>query len=186
MKTKTILKCEHGSHLYGLATPESDHDYYEIYDFLNHRYRPKKQSIQTIDGDQDELRISLDRYEHLCYMGVPQAVEVLFSPTESWIEVTDDWRLVSRDIKRHLCDHMPKVLDTYRRTAMNFYLSKKDSEKKQRCAFRLVFNAGELKKTGHMNSRLTGTQIIALETVMSAWDREEIFKDLVFDTFGGL
>ncbi len=183
MKTYVVLKCLHGSYLYVLDTPQSDKDYYEIYDFLNQNWRPKKQAKQTIDGEEDLVRISLDRFEHLCYMGVPQAVEVLFAPPESWIEVDDSWHMINVCIKENLVDHMPTILNTYRRTALNFFSSKKDAEKRKRHAFRLLFNARELKESGLMHSRLTNTQRISLDTVMGAWDREEIFKDLVFDTF---
>ena len=180
MKTKVILRTEHGSHLYGLARPDSDYDYYEIYDFLNRKWRPKKQSDQTISGDLDVVRISLDRFTHLCFSGVPQAVEVLFSPPEAWV-VEDGWQSVSDQIKTELPDHMPTILETYRRTALNFFYSKKDPEKRRKHAFRLLLNAGELKASGKMHSRLDGDQVDLLNQLTTSFYSEEKFKDMLFE-----
>lgn len=93
-----ILTCLAGSWLYGLAGPESDIDYYEIYSFRNQRYRPKSQASQTIVGDLDTTRIALERYERLCFKGVPQAVEVLFSPPETWV-LENGWQDIANKIK---------------------------------------------------------------------------------------
>ena len=184
MKTKVILRCVHGSWLYGLATPQSDRDYYEIYDFLNKNWRPKKQANQTIDGEEDLVRISLDRFEHLCYMGVPQAVEVLFSPPESWVEVDDSWEDISSVIRDNLPGHMEKILDTYKRTAMNFY---KGDIKRKRHAFRLLINALELKMHGEMHSRLTTIQRdFVCEVVTNAFFMDDHFHNMLFETFGDL
>lgn len=183
MKTKIILRTEHGSHLYGLARPQSDHDYYEIYDFLNRNWRPKKQASQNIEGDQDELRISLDRFEYLCYKGVPQCVEVLFAPAESWVVVDDSWPGIASHIKLQLPNHMPTILTTYRRTALNFFYSKKDRDKKRRHAFRLILNAGELKATGKMQARLRDDQIVLVNELTTSFYTEEKFKDMMYETF---
>jgi predicted nucleotidyltransferase len=181
MKTKVILRVEHGSHLYGLARPDSDYDYYEIYDFLNRNWRPKKQTKQKIQGDQDELRISLERFEDLCFKGVPQCVEVLFSPPEAWIYVENSWHSTSDRVKSELPNHMPAILDTYRRTALNFFYSKKDTEKKQRHAFRLLLNAKELKASGAMHSRLNVNQVELINELTASFHREEKFKDMLYE-----
>src|ERR1044072_5779127 len=139
---------------------------------------PKNKVNKQFNGDQDELRISLDRFEHLCYMGVPQAVEVLYSPPESWIVVDDRWDGIAAEIKNNLPDHLPKVLDTYRRTALNFY---KGDQKRQRHAFRLILNAEELKASGEMHSRLTPAQIESVNKLVGAFDSEDKFKDMMYE-----
>lgn len=184
MKTKTVLRTLHGSHLYGLSRPDSDYDYYEIYDFLNQRYRPRKQAQQRIDDDLDEVKISLERFKSICFKGVPQAVEVLFSPSETWV-YENGWLDISAQIKSELRNHMPAILDTYRRTALNFFYSTKDLEKKQRHAFRLLLNATELKSTGVMHSRLDKEQVELICWLTTSFNSEEKFKDMVYDTFEG-
>jgi predicted nucleotidyltransferase len=182
MKTKTVLRTLHGSHLYGLSRPDSDYDYYEIYDFLNQRYRPKKQAKQRIDDDLDEVRVSLDKFTDICFKGVPQAVEVLFSPPEAWV-VENGWLDISAKIKLELRKHMPAVLETYRRTALSFFYSRKDQIKKRRHAFRLLLNANELKVSGEMHSRLIGEQFEFINWLVTSFYSEEKFKDMVFSTF---
>lgn len=180
MKTKVVLRTVHGSHLYGLSRPDSDHDYYEIYRFLNHNWRPKKHAKQQIQGDEDELRISLDRFTDLCFKGVPQAIEVLFSPPEAWV-FEDGWQGIANQIKEQLPNYMRAILETYRRTALNFFYSNKDLEKKRRHAFRLLFNAQELKASGTMHSRLVGEQVENINWLSTSFNSEEKFKDMLFE-----
>lgn len=172
-----------GSHLYGLAHAQSDYDYYEIYDFYNQRYRPKRQTSQEIVGDIDEVKITLDRYTDLCFKGVPQAVEVLFSPEEAWV-LENGWLNISSQIKSELGNHIPAILETYKRTALNFFYSKKDREKKRRHAFRLLLNAGELKSSGQMHTRLVGEQVELISWLTTSFYSEEKFKDMMYETFG--
>lgn len=182
MKTKVILRVAHGSHLYGMARPDSDYDYYEIYDFLNQRYRPRKQAKQRINDDLDEVTVSLDRFKSICFNGVPQAIEVLFAPEEAWI-VENGWLDISAQIKLELVKHMPAVLETYRRTAMNFFYSIKDQEKRRKHAFRLLLNANQLKTSGEMQSRLVTDQVELINWLVTSFNSEEKFKDMVYDTF---
>lgn len=177
------MKCLHGSHLYGLARPDSDTDYYEIYDFYNQRYRPKRQASQKIVGELDEVKISLDRFTDLCFKGVPQAIEVLFSPEEAWV-VENGWLDISAQTKLELGNHMPAILETYKRTALNFFYSKKDQEKKRRHAFRLMINASELKASGQMHSRLVEEQVELINSLTTSFYSEEKFKDMLYNTFG--
>jgi predicted nucleotidyltransferase len=182
MKTKTILRALHGSHLYGLSRPTSDYDYYEIYDFINQRYRPHKQAHQRINDDLDEVRISLERFKNICFNGVPQAVEVLFSPEETWV-VENDWYSISTQIKNELTNHIPTVLETYKRTALNFFYSSKNIEKKRRHAFRLLLNAKQLKVSGRMHSRLDKSEIQLINQLTVSYDSEEKFKDMLYEIF---
>ena len=183
MKTTVILRTQHGSHLYGLARPDSDYDYYEIYDFLNKRYRPKKQTKQRIIEDLDEVKISLERFTDTCFKGVPQSVEVLFSPPECWV-VENGWLDISAQIKLELGNHIPAILETYKRTALNFFYSTKDQEKKRRHAFRLLLNANELRASGEMHTRLDASQIKLINELTTSFYSEEEFKDMVYSTFG--
>lgn len=183
MKTKVVLRTIHGSWLYGLATMQSDHDYYEIYDFMNHRYRPKKQSMQRIQDDSDEVKISLERFTDICFKGVPQALEVLYAPQEAWL-IDNDWHVIADKLKLDLQNHMSTVLDTYRRTALNFFHSKTD--KRRRHAFRLLINARELKESGSMHSRLHASQIKQINELTNCFYAEQQFKDMLFNIFGDI
>lgn len=177
------MTCLSGSRLYGTANAQSDYDYYEIYDFYNRRYRPRKQAIQKIVGDLDEVKISLERFTDLCFKGVPQTIEVLFSPRETWV-VENGWLDISSQIKSELNQHIPAILETYKRTALNFFYSKKDGEKKRRHAFRLLLNAKELKASGQMHTRLAIEQVNLINQLTTSFYSEEKFKDMVYEIFG--
>jgi predicted nucleotidyltransferase len=169
-----------GSWLYGTANSDSDYDYSTVYDFYNQRYRPKRQSTQKITDDIDLVETTLERFTSLCCKGVPQTVEILFSPAEAWIE-ENGWLDCSTQIKSELVNHIPAILETYRRTALNFFYSKKNQEKKRRHSFRLLLNAQELKSSGQMHSRLDGDQVAFITELATSFYSEEKFKQMLFE-----
>lgn len=183
---KTLIKVVHGSHLYGLNTPASDFDYYLVYEFPWKNYRPKKQIHQNIKDDIDTTTASLDRFTDLCCKGVPQSLETLFADSSKWLEYDNSWYHKGRKIRTLVKDNIPIVLETYKRTALNFF--EKDDFKKNRHALRLCLNARDLKDKGCFNPTLEPdvreemTRIAALPRRQ----REEIFKDLFFGAFGDI
>lgn len=180
MKTKTLIKCLAGSHLYGLSTPESDIDYYEVYDYFNKRYRPNKQAKQTIVDNEDSTQVSLNKFHFMCMKGVPQALETLFSPQDAWLEVSGEWVDLSDLIKYDVVANKDVVLDTYRRTVMNFW---NGDRKKRRHAFRLLINAEQLKHTNTIQPRLTAGQARYVTDLVDAFDYVEVFKDTMYRVF---
>lgn len=183
---KILLRCQHGSHLYGMATPQSDLDFYVVYEFPWKNYRPKKQMDQKIVEDVDTTTASLDRFTDLCFKGVPQALEVLFSDSSKWLEYDNSWYDKSENIKRKLSSHIPTVLETYKRTSWNFF--EKDDFKKNRHALRLCLNAQDLKKTGSFDPTLQPNVRAEITRIaeLPRRQREDEFKDLFFDAFGDL
>lgn len=181
--TKTLLKCEHGSHLYGLATDTSDFDYYTIFEYPWKIHRPSKQVSQIIKDDIDVTETSLGRFQDMCFKGIPQALETLFSPEESWIFYDDSWYDNREYIVSQLKSNKEIILDTYRRTTLNFFA--KDNFKKNRHALRLLINVQELKDTGRFTPKLSIQQRdeITRIAVLPRNQRENIFKDCFFETF---
>lgn len=153
-KVKELLKTRHGSHLYGLATETSDQDFYEIYkwNFMNYRPALRKQSVQTIDAEEDKLRISLDRFTALLYKGVPQTLEALFARPDKWLYWHADWPDMQAGLAKNLWRHKQAVVETYIRTANNFM--QQDDFKKNRHAFRLLLNIAEYTANGQFNPTL--------------------------------
>lgn len=181
MKTKTLIKTLHGSHLYGLSTPESDVDYYEVYRFLNQRYRPKKLAQQNISDNIDSFRVERDRFHNFCIKGVPQAIEVLYAPEDAIIYADEEWYSFVDLIKEDVLNNLSEVLETYKRTALNFW---KDDQKKKRHAYRLLCNAEQLRFTGRMDARLSEENIAAVNFYVNSYDSEDRFKDLVWRILG--
>lgn len=101
-----ILRTTHGSRLYGLATPTSDHDWYEVHDHVRAR--------QKITGNDDTFRLPLSMWLEQCDKGVPQALEAMFAPPElAEIDLFAEFRLSYRANTAH-------AAATYRRTSRAF------------------------------------------------------------------
>lgn len=183
---KVLLKTLHGSHLYGLNTATSDLDYYLVYEFPWKNYRPRKQIDQTIQDDTDTTTASLERFTDLCVKGVPQSLETLFSDPAKWLEYDVSWYYKSSTIKELVLSHISEVLETYKRTAWNFF--EKDDFKKNRHALRLCLNAMDLKEKGYFNPTIEPnvreemTRFAALPRAQ----RKDKFKYVFFKAFGDI
>lgn len=177
MKTRTLVKVIHGSHLYGLATPTSDKDYYEVYDFYNQRYRPKKLAKQHIVDNEDVTSVYLERFISLCQKGVPQALETLYCEQDVWLEWDEDWPIQRGLIIGGMISCRDQVLDTYRRTIMNFW---RGDLKKKRHALRLLLNAQQFADTEFIHPRLSQNQVNELNQILASWDAHEIYRDRLF------
>lgn len=147
MEREILFSTPHGSHLYGLATPTSDRDFYTVVTRLPHvahngtRARYAK---QTIKGQDDNFVIDLSTFMLLCEKGVPQALEAMFSrcPTEDRItDLRFQYRVGTA------------VLPTYLRTIKSFIGA--GDFKRRRHAFRLALNAADIAKYGRFNPRLS-------------------------------
>lgn len=180
MKLKVLVRTEHGSHLYNLAHTDSDYDFYEVY-YYPYQYEPKRKASQQIINQIDTTRVSLDRFTSLCFKGVPQSLETLFSPEECWSDVHNDWYIISHNIKTNLKFHMPEIMDTYHRTSWNFY--KDGTDKKIKHAFRLLINASELREACEMNPRLNARQVGELNGLVNSFDRDSLYKQMLYQTF---
>lgn len=183
MKIKNLLITKHGSHLYGMATPTSDIDLYVVYDFYHRTYRPKRLIRQSIDDESDTTKIYVEKFREQVMKGVPQSLEALFAPLDAWLESHSDWELISFELEGCVIRNMPAILETYKRTAMNFMLE--DNFKKTRHALRLLHNARELKETGRMNPSLDEgvvQHLTKLAKLPFAF-RTEKFKELMYNTF---
>jgi len=181
-KIKNLVTVKHGSHLYNLATPESDIDLYTVYDFQNRNWRPTRQVKQHIEGETDHVKISLDKFIEQLKKGVPQAVEVLFARPKCWIDFAENWESISGCLEELLDTNT--VLETYRRTVMNFFAQ--DDFKRNRHGFRLLLNADELKRTGRFDPTLSDYQVdIITELANRPYEeRIEKYKDMLWEVFG--
>jgi predicted nucleotidyltransferase len=180
-KIKNLVTLKHGSHLYGLARPDSDLDLYTVYDFLNKNWRPRRQVKQRIENETDHVKISLEKYSEQVNKGVPQALEVLFAREEFWLDYSAEWH-AQRELLTYFLQ-IDTVLDTYRRTVINFFAE--DDFKKNRHGFRLLLNANELQKTGRFDPTLTEYQVgIVTALAEKPWaERQEKYKDMLWEVF---
>jgi len=183
VKIKNLVTVQTGSHLYNLAQPNSDLDLYTVYRFLNKNYRPRRQVTQHIEEETDHVKISLDRFYLQLAKGVPQACEVVFAKSNFYLDVDEAWYLEQLYCAQIIEDNLLTILDTYRRTVLNFFAT--DDLKKNRHGFRLLLNAEALRDQGWFNPTLTNAQ--AQEVTSNAslpWkEREDLFKDRIWSVF---
>lgn len=151
-----ILRTLHGSHLYGLNGPDSDMDWYEVYNNRHLRRRAK----QTIVDGIDTMAIDLTYYLHLCQEGVPQALETMMSNVAEIDEFSA--------FRKSYIIGVPAATRTYRRTIKNFYEA--GDFKRRRHALRLYLNLLELQQTGRFDPRMNESQIAWLNANASDAD----------------
>lgn len=185
--TKNLVTIRHGSHLYGLARPDSDIDLYTIYDFLHQNYRPKKQAEQEIEGETDSFKISLDKFCEQVEKGVPQALEALFAREQFFLDVDGNWGAdISEGLRKHIYRNnfnLDNAMDTYRRTIISFF--REDDFKKNRHGFRLLLNAADLKRAKVFDPTLDNQDIDYVnEWAEYNWARrQDRFKDTLWAVF---
>jgi hypothetical protein len=160
----------HGSHLYGLAGPDSDRDHYTVVTRLPHvihngtRARYAKQSIR---GEDDNFTIDLSTFLLLCDKGVPQALEAMFSrqPTLDLIAGLRASYRVSTP-----------VVPTYLRTIKSFL--KAGDFKRKRHAVRLAFNAREILCSGRFDPTLSDSDRETVQRYAVEYDAEDLLEVL--------
>lgn len=109
----TLLETVHGSHLYGLARPESDLDTYRV--VMNEPEASKVLKLKTkqsLSGKDDVLETSLSAFMMKCSEGVPQALEAMFSTVATVDEM--------HHYRKSYYLNTPSFARTYRRTLFNF------------------------------------------------------------------
>lgn len=146
--TSTLLHTVHGSRLYGLSHPRSDHDTYTV---VEGRRRPR----QLMRGTEDRLVIGLDEFLGQCAKSVPQALEAMFSPMATTTEVMEALRAGYRV-------GAVTFRQTYSRTVVAFaaYGVENDDAKRRRHALRLLLNLEQGLAYGRFNPRLTPDQAL--------------------------
>lgn len=100
-----IFKSIHGSHLYGLNTPESDQDYKGIFKptLKELIFQTAKETIKDMTNptntknskdDIDSDYMSVHKWLNILEGGHTLALELLFTPKEFILESTPDWELI--------------------------------------------------------------------------------------------
>ncbi len=141
MRTQ-LFKTLHGSHLYGLATPESDTDYFTV--VTKEKQSRKRYAKQSIVDGIDSNVVDLGTFLVGCEKGVPQYLEAMFSEQA----IGDD---LIADLRRNF-RVSTGVLETYYRTIKSFALA--EGYKTKRHALRLAFNARDIGRYGRFNPTL--------------------------------
>lgn len=131
-----MMRSLHGSRLYGMETPTSDWDFFEVYDKL-----PK--SRQILKNGFDIRQYSLSTFMYLASEGSPSFLEAMFAPDEL---VAVDRLHEMR--KSYFCS-AAKAHVTYRRTIRGF--EKVGTPKAKRHMIRMERDLETLSKYGRFD-----------------------------------
>ena len=137
-----VFRTAHGSHLYGLAHAGSDRDTF-IVTFEDHG-----RARQTMNGDDDTVRVGWRTFLERAKSGSHQSVEALFSTQKLW---TPDGRSLRPLIEGTLVTG-GEVAEKYERTIKKFAHG---DFKKRRHAARLALSLRGLRACGRFNPELT-------------------------------
>lgn len=160
-----LFQTIHGSHLYGTARPGSDEDYYTV--IANRPRTRKRYAKQTIKGNRDETVIDFSTWRMYCDLGVPQALEAMFSPIPEVDHIADFRRSYHIDTAA--------VVGRYRRTIKSFSLG--GTVKLRRHALRLAVNLRDAVELGRFNPVLD-PQAVSIITEVSEWPDDDYFAVL--------
>jgi len=144
---EVLFKTVHGSRLYGLSHANSDEDFYTVVSKV--KTAKAKYARQSIVDNVDSMVVDFGTWLRQCEMGVPQALEAMFSQMPL-VDNIESFRLGYR------CG--TGVWERYLRTIKSFALNEDADEKlrfkKKRHALRLAFNLNELSRYGRFNPTL--------------------------------
>lgn len=132
-----LMRVLTGSRLYGTHRPDSDWDYYEIYDKINSYHK-------VIDGN-DVQQWSLSMLMRVADKGGHNALDVLFAP-DGWPEVD-----LLREMRLSYRANPALCTPRFRATQKSFL--ERGDEKGRLHAERLESNLSDIMSTGRYNPR---------------------------------
>lgn len=154
-RSRPILMTVHGSHLYGLAGPDSDLDTYQVV------LGCSKNFIWNRNSEVDAVHIHLSGFQDALTNGTPQALEALFAP----------FPMIRQGWPHYFAGLRPGIDNAraaYRRTVHNFIFNnggrtgaaaeRINPLKLRRHALRLTYNLNDLVSTGRFNPQLSPNQ----------------------------
>lgn len=165
--TGLIFSTVAGSHLYGLAHEGSDLDVYEVYEGKSLKLR------QSISGNDDSVRGTLEAFLVRAATGSHQSVEALFSQRkvyapgmqEKYGPMLEGLRITGGD-----------VYAKYERTIRKFCYG---DFKRRRHAARLSLNLRSLRDYGKFNPELTQPEIVLCNGYARTFKGDELCNYLI-------
>ena len=163
-KTETLLLVQAGSHAYGLATPDSDHDTRGVYALPTTAYIYGLTRAKPLKSpDEDRVLWDLRQFMSLAAGANTQALEVLFVPGKHILERNEVGMLLRRQRHLFLTKALFRVVTGY---ALSEYRQAVGEGKRKLGAQRKadIARYGYSPKNASHCLRLLGAGIIALET----------------------
>jgi hypothetical protein len=140
-----LLRSFAGSHLYGLARPDSDVDFYEVHSSpLAGGLGKERKTVQSIVNGIDVTAVGLSHFLDLASSGSHQALDAMFSERTEVDEIT---------ALRSGFHVGPNIITAYNRIIVKFI--GQATPRKRKHAVRLAYNLNDMMETGRFNPTLT-------------------------------
>ena len=153
--SKILLHTVHGSHLYGLNHDSSDLDYYVVVEDSENKITKATQKI--VDG-VDTTIIGYGAFMEMCFKGVPQALEAMFSSKAT----IDEFKAFREAYKAGGAG----LTDVYLRTIYNFSKdTRRGGTKYKKHAVRLTLNLNSILTNERFNPTLTSDEIAIVNSL---------------------
>lgn len=179
-----VLRTIHGSHLYGTNTANSDVDYYWV--FTSPDYNRSKMCRQAVSPNGIDVTVlSLDRFMYFCSIGVPQALEALYSHKA---DINPKYFPLLKGIKPGYY----QTLDRYERTIFNFAfntggrsarqadkMSPQQKAKLKRHSLRLAYNYRQFSERSTFNPTLPQGTVTYFLMVSALKESRHSFEELL-------
>lgn len=162
-----VFRTVHGSHLYGLATENSDLDTYEVYDVPGTSLR---QFFR--ETGEDVVQGGIWAFIERAKTGSHQSCEALFSTKKEW---TDYGYAKYGAMVENLVVTGGEVFQKYERTIRKFSYG---DFKRRRHAVRLYFHLHELRKHGRFNPTMNGIQITLANKLAELYSGDDLAERL--------
>lgn len=146
-ETNIIFETMHGSRLYGLHSPDSDWDVFQV---VRTGHKTRQFKTETARERYDIVQVPLDIFLRGIDSGIPQHIEALFSRRKYWHDE------LYRPMIDNLRPNIPNAHITFARTIKKFKLS--NNPKKVKAALRLELQLEALLRDGYFNPELTKDQ----------------------------
>lgn len=106
MQNERVLKSIYGSRLYGLNTPTSDEDFYEIYKAdLRDIVLKKDKECSTKNENNTQLK-EYRKFISDAMSGQTYALELLFAPDSMYLETSDTWKFTKQNRNKLLSKNL--------------------------------------------------------------------------------
>lgn len=161
-----LYKTVHGSRLYGTAHENSDHDFYVVIAPTGKR----KYAKQSIVNGIDTTTVDLPTFIRHATMGVPQALEAMWSPCAIVDEIPWRWNFYAGTEAR----------SRFARTIKNFIIGDAATVKSKRHALRLGIELRDLLKYGRFSPVMRPLDVV-WATHCAETMSDDAILDLAFD-----
>lgn len=157
-----LFRTVHGSRLYGLSHADSDDDFYTVVSPV--QSNKKHYSKHSVVDGVDTTTVDLPTFINYATIGVPQALEAMFSTMAEVDEISA--------LRAGFYVGTKDVYDRYLRTIKSFALD--GSYKAKRHALRLAVNLNEMMSKGRFNPTLRHDDIQKISSLAAQ------HKDVVY------